>query len=302
MAGFMRIFGNTSDEVAGWRFGSMRRFVSALGILAGLSSFTPEAKADHVVLAGGTTLEGKATRKGDKVIIEMESGTVTLPLDSVKRIDRGASAVSRFEERYAALPAGDARARLELADYCRDHDMHGRERQLLVEVLELEPNNAVARARLGYVKTDAGWVTQAEANRAKGLVERDGKWVSPAEARAMDREETAARESARRREEADEQLAQRKADLAAREAALRAEQDAERARAYYQSWWGAGTMYYPPVYGYGWPYARFGRGVDGDCASGGDCRRGYHPAPHLSPGPFSPSSMDVVKVPYRHPW
>lgn len=279
----------------------MQRVVLAFGLLGALSGLAGVARADRVVLVGGTALEGKATRKGGKVVVEMESGNVTLPADSVQRIEKASSVVSRFEDRYAALRPGDARARLELADYCRDHEMRGRERQLLGEVIEIEPNNAVARARLGYVKTEAGWVTQGEANRAKGLVERDGRWVSPGEARAMDREESELREAARRREEADEQLAQRKADLATQEAALRAEQEAERSRSYFRTW-APNPVYFTPLYGSPLYHPRFGQGYRGydDCAYGGDCRRGYRPPARPSPAPFD-TSMSVVKVPYRHP-
>src|SRR4029077_2055128 len=81
------------------------------------------ASADRVHLVGGNVIEGKATRSGDKVIVELESGQVVLPADSVQRIEAAESDVQRFEARYAKLARGDVKGMMALADFCRDHDM-----------------------------------------------------------------------------------------------------------------------------------------------------------------------------------
>jgi hypothetical protein len=285
--------------------GAMRRIVRLAMMVAGISTVSAVARADRTFLVGGTIIEGKATRKAGKVIVEVEAGEIALPADSVVRIEKTESVVSRFEARYAALTPGDVKARLELADYCRDHDMHARERQLLQEVLEIDGHNAAARTRLGYVKTDTGWVTQADAMRAKGLVQRDGQWVSPGEARELERRESEAEDRARQQEAADADLAAQRQRLAQREADLEAQQTRLNWQAMQSS--SVYPLYsYPPIYrtGYG-VYGGFGRvgafgsfGNAGECF-GRPCSRAVRQSP--APGAFDSTSLSVVKVPYRHP-
>jgi hypothetical protein len=165
----------------------MRRFILATCSIGAVVAVATVARADRVVLVGGTVLEGRAVTKNGKVVVETEAGEVAVPADSVSRIERSEPAASRFESRYAALQPGDVQGRLELADYCRNHDMKARERKLLFEVLGIDKDNERARARLGYVKTDTGWVTEDEAMHAKGFVRDGGRWVSRGELVELER-------------------------------------------------------------------------------------------------------------------
>jgi hypothetical protein len=137
--------------------------------------------ADQVHLVGGSTIEGKASRKGDKVVIEIESGQIALSASEVAAIEPGPSPVQRFEAMHAKIGARDAGALLALANFCRDHDMKERERLLLLRILDLTPENPEVRARLGYVKSDAGWVKREQQLRDQGLVHYDGRWSPRAE-------------------------------------------------------------------------------------------------------------------------
>jgi hypothetical protein len=274
----------------------MRNVLFAMSLVVGLTAFAPRAKADRVFLAGGTVLEGTATRKNGKVVVEIESGQIAVPADSVERIEKSESVVSEFDKRYAALPAGDAKARLALADFCRDHDMRAREHKLLLEVIDLDPDNAAARARLGYQRTETGWVTEADAMRAKGFVQRDGRWMSEGEARERDRQQAELEASIRRRDEAESELASRRAALDAEQAAIEAERN--RVEAEHYAYVGYPT-FYTPVY----PLARsrFGPGRFGECVGFGCAGTSivrHQPVPGFSPNAFE-SSMSVVKVPYR---
>jgi hypothetical protein len=134
------------------------------------------AYADQVHLVGGSTIEGKASRRGDKVVIEIESGEIALSAGEVEAIEPGPSPVQRFEAMHAKVGARDARALLVLANFCRDHDMKERERLLLLRLLELTPEQPEVRARLGYVKSDAGWVKREQQLRDQGFVHYDGRW------------------------------------------------------------------------------------------------------------------------------
>jgi hypothetical protein len=139
------------------------------------------AFADQVHLVGGSMIEGKASRKGDKVVIEIESGEIALSASEVEAIEPGPSPVQRFEAMHAKVGARDARALLALANFCRDHDMKERERLLLLRVVDLTPENPEVRARLGYVKSDAGWVKREQQLRDRGLVQYDGRWAPRAQ-------------------------------------------------------------------------------------------------------------------------
>jgi hypothetical protein len=266
---------------------ALRSLVLALSAACALTAISGVAKADRTYLVGGTVLEGKAKRVGQKVVVEIESGEISLPASAVERIEKGESTVSRFDARYAALRPGDTKARLDLADYCRDHDMRAREHRLLLEVLEIDESNAAARARLGYVKTEAGWATQAEVMRAKGLVLHEGRWVTPAEVRESERLQLEAEVAARRREEADAELAARRSALAAQQAELDAQRHAVQQQVRY-------GVAYPAYYA---PYYRGTYGTVDECSVGRPCARWGRPA--TAPGPFDTTSLSVVKVPYR---
>jgi hypothetical protein len=143
---------------------------------------------------------------------------------------------------------------LALADFCRDSGMNAREQTLLREVIALDPDEAHARARLGYVKTPAGWITRDEHMRAQGYVRKDGQWVSPERALELDRLHAEADAAARDRERAqaalDSQRAQAALDAQHAEqlAARQRELDAEADRAALQ------PTAAPETYGYGYPY------------------------------------------------
>jgi len=86
----------------------MRNLAIVAGALSAILAIPSVARADRTFLVGGTVIEGTATRKGGKVIIEVESGQITLPADTVARIEKSESTVSRYDERYRALaPAAE---------------------------------------------------------------------------------------------------------------------------------------------------------------------------------------------------
>lgn len=194
------------------------------------------AQADEVHLQGGSTIEGRATRDGDAVVVRVESGEIRLPAESVERIDKAEASDDIAQRRRAALAPRDIKGRLALAAYCREHDLKATERALLEEVIALEPNHAEARRLLGYVRTDQGWVERR---------------VQEQRARDADNQAWLARERAREHEQAradvdrERALETRRMELEA--ARMRAErqqrEDEERARE---------PAYYGYTYSYGY--------------------------------------------------
>ncbi len=266
------------------------------------------AQADKTFLIGGTVIEGKATRHGDKVVIELSDGEISLPAESIERIETSESIVDQFQARYAKLRAGDVKARFVLADYCRDHDMRSREQQVLREILDIDANNEQARLRLGYVKEGSSWVTEDDAMHAKGMVKHDGQWMSQGQALELERMRAETEIAESHRDMARAELESRKAELVAEKAKLDAErnrlaQNQAQAAAAAQQQVATPAYYTPRYYGsYGAP-ARV-LDVDG-CGAGRSCEhRGYsNPYPFPIAGvrsPFDPSfSIPGVRDPRR---
>jgi hypothetical protein len=269
---------------------TVTRGVIVISLALAVCALTAPALADKVYLVGGGILEGEVTRAGSKVLIEIPSGVVALPAGSVERIEKGESKLRRFEARYAALRTGDVRGRLALAEFCRDNDMATREKLMLREVLAIDVDNAAARARLGYVNSEHGWLTKEASMRAQGLVERDGRWMSEREALELERTRLDTEAAAERRKTAEAELEARRVELSvAREAAERARSRAVRDSAV----WVDGDAPVVVVPNHRQPQSK-------RCRNASPCRRKARPAlgrPGFSPNSFE-SSMSVVKVPY----
>ena len=220
-------------------------------LIAVIVSLVGVAHADRIHLKSGTVIEGKATRAGNQVLIEIESGQVGLPADDIERIEKGGSPVQEFETRRAELGARDVAGRIGLANYCRDHGMRGREELLLREVIDLAPDHAEARERLGYVKRDGRWIEREQELRAQGLVPFEGRWLTPEQIVEIERLRTQATIAAREREKAEVELATAKADLESRKRDAAARENAAAEPAPEQS----PVAYAAPIYyggGYGW--------------------------------------------------
>lgn len=193
-----------------------------------LCAIPTSTRADHVHLVGGAVIEGNANRVGEKVLVDVPSGQLSLPVASVVRIEESETDVERFEKRLAKLKPNDVKGMLALATFCREHDMRARERELLQKVLVIDPQQPEARARLGFVKSAQGqWITSDEARRAQGLVPYRGGWVTAAELAQIDQRAEEARLMAIAREKAEIELETKKVELAQKR--LEAEQQARAA-------------------------------------------------------------------------
>lgn len=153
------------------------RDLSLLAMIASTSSF---ARADAVYLQGGQVLEGTATVEGDKVTVALESGSMSFARSEVERIEKSTPPLEVVEQREKALASDDIAGMLELASYCRDHNLLGRERALLEHVIAREPNHPGARGRLGFVRVGGRWVLRSEElrkERAEQAARRDEELV-----------------------------------------------------------------------------------------------------------------------------
>jgi hypothetical protein len=244
--------------------------------VAGSLSYLPlSAQADRVHLTSGTVIEGKARREGEKVIVELESGSVTLSAGQVQRIENAETVMQRVDERERALAKDDVTGLLKLADYCRDHDMRAREQTLLRKVLEVAPDQPEARARLGYVRTEVGWVTRDEQARAAGLVKYEGRWLTQEQVLALKKLEAETKSAQLQRERAQLEVEAQRSENKRAELA-----QAERDRQNVAQNTPSGSGIYSPYNGYYGYSAGFALPWSG--------RVGYRPNPHPLPGPQPP--------------
>jgi hypothetical protein len=268
-------------------------------IAIALCVLASHVRADRVHLFGGNVIEGKATRSGDKVIVELESGQVVLPADSVQRIEAAESDVQRFEARYAKLRPGDVKGMMALADFCRDHDMRERERQLLLKVIEVSSDHAEARSRLGYVHTDAGWVTREEQMRAQGLVQHEGQWVTRQQLVEIERLQAEADIAAHERDKAQVELEQKRLELD-KERASRDAAQADRTRVAQVAQVPPTTYYgpYPSYAGYGYAGYGYAGSLGPARCFGVHCSRAAPPP--TWPPPRAPFPIPGVRDPFDY--
>lgn len=149
------------------------RIVSVLVLLAAVP-----AAADEIRLTNGRTLEGKAERVGDEVVVRSSVGEVRLPSKEVASIVVGPTREDLYRERAAKLDAKDPAQQLAFADWCRDQKLTVQEKEHLRALLAIDADHPAARARLGYVKYDGAWLTEDEYHRARGFVKVGREWVS----------------------------------------------------------------------------------------------------------------------------
>src|SRR5204862_3648528 len=84
-----------------------------------------------------------------------------LKFDEVARLPEYQAALKAYDE--ARAKAGmTVAAQLELARWCKERGLEAQEQVHLYNVLELDPANAFARGRLGYVLVGSSWYTKRE--------------------------------------------------------------------------------------------------------------------------------------------
>jgi hypothetical protein len=143
------------------------RAVEAAVFLVALSPFgAARVRADRVELLSGAALEGQVHVGPERVTVAMESGTITLHRDEVKRVVSQRAPLETAQAMRAQLGAGDVAGRLRVARFCHLHQLTQTEREVLLEVLAIVPDHAEAHARLGHVRTKDGYVDARELARA----------------------------------------------------------------------------------------------------------------------------------------
>lgn len=160
--------------------GRPSRIALALALLAVLAPAS--ARADVIVTRDGLTLEGQVTELPDgRLQVETAAGLLHLAPDRVRSRTTGPGPLESLHAARRALDLSDVVGRYRLALAGEAAGCPEFARELLTEILALDPEHAAARRALGYEKVNGQWLTQAQARRAQGLVLFRGVWMLPAE-------------------------------------------------------------------------------------------------------------------------
>lgn len=118
------------------------------------------ASGDTVVLSSGATIEGAVlSRSDDGYRVRTSSGIVTVPLDSVARIDSPAAAKSSAEYSQRAAQAADSPAdQTALAEWCLGVGLRGEAQKHFRRAIQLDPEHEAARGALGHVRVGDSWI------------------------------------------------------------------------------------------------------------------------------------------------
>jgi hypothetical protein len=194
------------------------------------------ALADEVVLRNGSSFSGIVREEGDRVIVEMDYGTMTFKKVDVRSISRGNDVLNQFQEKSAK--ATDVKSMMEVAAWARDNGLAGRALEIYRKVIVLDPDQADARKALGFEKVNGQWLTGDDLMTARGFVKVNGRWMNKDTADRILEQETQTRiESdrlAQARREADQRHVEEMTKIGLERERLELEKKREEQ---WQHWW-----------------------------------------------------------------
>ncbi len=158
------------------------------------------AMADTIHLADGRVLEGTVEWHADGSAIDIHitstgiDAILTVPRAKVVRIEPGPGphqqALAEVESRRAALHADSSPVEyIALAQKARAIGDDTLARDIIHELLAVDPTNAQAHVFLGEMLINGVWMTVPEAMAAKGCVLYEGQWMPEAEATRLQEQE-----------------------------------------------------------------------------------------------------------------
>jgi hypothetical protein len=123
---------------------------------------TATAAADRVLLTDGRSFTGVVTIDGDAVQIVMEYGTIRVPRSEVTSVEMGDTPEMELAKKLVGVPTDSAAGLCDVAKWAAQNNLSRQAEDLFARVLKLDPENAAARAALGYAKIDGEWRTFAQ--------------------------------------------------------------------------------------------------------------------------------------------
>lgn len=168
---------------------------SSLASLALIGTlFYGVAEGDVIVLKDGgqlTAIQVNRGSKGEYIIRTEEGALLTLERSQVRKVVQIRDNKLEYQQRSRAIP-DTVEAHHQLADWCRKNRLSRERKKHFQRVLELEPNDEVARSSLGYQQHKGRWLTRDEIMRESGLVMFEGDYRTPQEIAILKRRQARA--------------------------------------------------------------------------------------------------------------
>lgn len=199
----------------------MRPVLFSVKLLVLSLALASSALADEVILKNGSAFSGIVREEGDRVVVEMDFGTMSFKKVDVRSISRGNDPYSEFEAR--AKTATDVKGMLELAAWAREKGLGTRSMDLYRRILTIDSDQPEARKALGYEKVGGVWLAGDDLMMARGYIKYRGRWYTRDMAERLMHEEELARQENERLE-----LARRIADQRHSEELARLNQEQQR--------------------------------------------------------------------------
>lgn len=177
----------------------MNRFRTILLSLVAIGLWCPVAPGDVVITTDGGKIDGEIMpdlETTGEIVVKTRLGMVRLDRDQVREVILAKTQEENYEKKRRETDA-TADGEFELALWCLKQGMSAEYRLHLERVIEIDPNHADARHRLGFTLRGEKWLTDDEIREADGYVRYRGRWVLPQERDAAD----AKREASSRRAE-----------------------------------------------------------------------------------------------------
>lgn len=148
----------------------MRHFVFLAALAASGAAF-----ADEVVLRNGAVFSGVVREEGDRVVVQLDFGSMTFKRIDVRSIVKSDDPLKEYDAKLQA--AQGAQGHYEVAMWARDKGLTTKSNDVLRKVIGLDPDHAEARKALGYEKVDGKWFEGDELMVARGFVKHGNRWL-----------------------------------------------------------------------------------------------------------------------------
>ena len=135
-------------------------------------------QADVVELASGAKLAGRASSEQSRttLTIEFESGgRLTLPRSEISALLPENAAEIEYRKRAPTVPDTVA-SQWALAAWCQKNKLRDAYRHHLQRIIELEPDHAEARVRLGHQQVNGQWLDREQLMLARGMIRYEGQF------------------------------------------------------------------------------------------------------------------------------